>query len=186
METKRLILREMTQEDYPALSSIFLDPRTTRYYPAPFDEERVRRWIAINQERYRTFGFGLFAVVLKETGEVIGDCGVTMQNIHGVIKPEIGYHIGSQWQRQGYASEAAARCMDYIFSSTPFRILYSYMKYTNAASYGVALKNGMQFIEEYDDPVNVRTRVYAIAKDTWERARGKSAYGLNAHSSPES
>lgn len=39
------------------------------------------------------FGFGLWAVVLKETGELIGDCGLTMQNVDGVILPEIGYHI---------------------------------------------------------------------------------------------
>lgn len=176
LETKRLILREMTQEDFPALSAIFLDPRTTRYYPAPFDEERVRRWIAVNQERYRTFGFGLFAVALKETGEVIGDCGVTMQMIHDVIRPEIGYHIGSQWQRQGYASEAAQKCMEMVFERTPFEAVYSYMKSTNAPSYGVAIKNGMQFIEEFDDPVNVRTRVYAITREAWLRLHKESAH----------
>ena len=42
------------------------------------------------------------------------------------------------------------------------------MKYTNAASYGVALKNGMAFIEEYDDPINTRTRVYAITRAAWQ------------------
>lgn len=174
LETERMILREMTQADFPSLYAIFSDEETMRHSPSSFDEEKVHRWIAVNQERYAVFSFGLWAVVLKETGEVIGDCGVTMQNIHGVIKPEIGYHIGKPWQRRGYATEAAARCMEYIFSSTPFQMLYSYMKYTNAASYGVALKNGMQFIEEYDDPVNVRTRVYAITRDAWMRAKGKA------------
>lgn len=167
LETNRLILRDLRESDFAALYAVFSDPQTMQHYPAPFDEARVRRWIAINQERYRTFGFGLWAVVLRETGEVIGDCGVTMQNIHGQIKPEVGYHIGRPWQRQGYASEAAARCMDFIFESTPFGELYSYMKYTNAASYGVALKNGMRFMEEYDDPVNVRTRVYRITRAEW-------------------
>lgn len=173
LETERMILREMTQADFPSLYAIFSDEETMQHSPSSFDEEKVHRWIATNQERYAVFSFGLWAVVLKETGEVIGDCGVTMQNIHGLIKPEIGYHIGKPWQRRGYATEAAARCMEYFFSSTPFQMLYSYMKYTNAASYGVALKNGMQFIEEYDDPVNVRTRVYAITRDAWMRAKGK-------------
>ena len=173
LETRRLILREMTQADFPSLFAIFSDVDTMQHYPAPFDDAQVRRWIAVNQERYRTFGFGLWAVMLKETGEVIGDCGVTMQNIHGVIRPEIGYHIGKMWQRKGYASEAAACCRDYIFAHTPFTILYSYMKYTNAASYGVAIKNGMQFIEEYDDPVNVRTKVYAITRKEWRQLIGE-------------
>ena len=169
LETRRLILREMTGDDYEPLHAIFTDAETMKHYPAPFDEEKVRRWIAVNRERYRIFGFGLWTVVLKETGEVIGDCGVTMQNIHGLIRPEIGYQIGRPWQRKGYATEAARRCRDYIFESTPFGKVYSYMKSTNAASCGVAVKNGMTLIEEYDDPVNVRTRVYAITRGEWKR-----------------
>ena len=48
------------------------------------------------------------------------------------------------------------------------------MKYTNVPSYGVAMKNGMRFIEEYDDPVNVRTRVYGIAREAWEQRRKRA------------
>ena len=55
-------------------------------------------------ERYRVFGFGLWAVCLKGTGEMIGDCGLTMQNINGSILPEIGYHIAKAHQRRGYAA----------------------------------------------------------------------------------
>ena len=171
METNRLILREMTENDFEALHAIFSDPETMQYYPAPFDEEKTRSWIMRNQNRYAECGFGLWAVVLKETGRVIGDCGVTMQNIHGQILPEIGYHIHKDHQRRGYASEAARACMDFVFEQTPYEAVYSYMKYLNAASYGVAMKNGMRFIEEYDDPINTRTRVYAISREEWMMAR---------------
>lgn len=64
-----------------------------KHYPYTFDEKRVKNWIAKNIERYNIFGFGLWAVILKETGQFIGDCGITMQNINGSINPEIGYHI---------------------------------------------------------------------------------------------
>lgn len=66
-----------------------------------------RGWIEKNKERYRIFGFGLWAVCLKDTGEMIGDCGLTMQNIGGVIKPEIGYHMRKDMQCKGFAKEAA-------------------------------------------------------------------------------
>lgn len=49
--------------------------------------------------------------------------------------------------------------------------VYSYMKHTNVASYTVAIKNGMHFVEEYADPVNTRTRVYAIGRDAWAQAQ---------------
>jgi len=171
METTRLLLRELNLEDFDALHEILSDPQTMRHYPAPFGEEQTRRWIMRNMERYQQLGFGLWAVVLKETGELIGDCGITMQNIHGNICPELGYHISKDHWRKGYASEAARACMDFIFENMSFNKVYSYMKYTNAASYGVALKNGMSFIEEYDDPVNIRTRVYAITKEEWAARR---------------
>ena len=138
-----------------------------QHYPAPFGKEETRRWIRRNIKRYAELGFGLWAVILKETGEFIGDCGITMQNIHGQLLPEIGYHIRRDLWRRGYASEAAQACMDFIFTHTSFNSVYSYMKYTNEASYGVALKNGMTFIEEYDDPINTRTRVYAITREEW-------------------
>ena len=172
METARLILREMTEDDFDALHVIFSDPQTMQHYPEPFDEERTHAWIARNQTRYAELGFGLWAVVLKETGEVIGDCGITMQNIHGQLLPEIGYHIRRDHQRKGYASEAAKACQDYLFENTQHQSVYSYMKYTNEASYGVALKSGMHFVEEYADPINTRTRVYAITREQWlERHR---------------
>lgn len=167
METKRLILRELTMEDFDALHGILSEPEIMRHYPAPFSEEQTRRWIMRNMERYAELGFGLWAVILKETGELIGDCGITMQNIHGQLLPEIGYHIHKKYQRQGYASEAAEACQKYLFEYTAFHAVYSYMKYTNEASYGVALKTGMHFVEEYDDPVNTRTRVYAITREQW-------------------
>ena len=83
IETERLGLREYTPDDFDALYEIMSDPETMQHYPAPFTEERTRRWITWNLENYKTYGFGLWAVVLKETGEFIGDCGVTIQNIDG-------------------------------------------------------------------------------------------------------
>lgn len=171
LDTKRLILRELTEADFPRLYEILSDPEGMRYYPAPYDEAGVRRWITWNRENYAAFGFGLYAVVLKETGEMIGDCGVTMQRINGWIKPEIGYHIHKSCWRQGYASEAASAWRDYIFTHTPFNMLYSYMNSANVPSAGVAVKNGMRLIEEYTDTDGQRTKVYAVTRSEWQQVR---------------
>ena len=107
LTTDRLFLREMTPEDFDALYAVLADSDIMQHYPYTYDEARVRNWIGKNMERYRVFGFGLWAVCLKATGEMIGDCGLTMQNINGAIMPEIGYHIAKAYQRNGYAKEAA-------------------------------------------------------------------------------
>lgn len=171
LETDRLILRELTMDDFNDLFEILSDEETMKHYPKPFDEEKVRGWIQWNICNYETFGFGLWAVVLKENNKMIGDCGITMQNIDGEIKPEIGYHINKKYQRQGYATEAAIRCRDFAFENTPFNMIYSYMKYTNVGSYSVALNNGMKLIREYEDSKNKISKAYAITRSEWEKIK---------------
>ena len=118
LETKRLFLRDMTNSDFDALYKVLSDSDIMQHYPYTFDEKRVRGWIDKNIERYKIFGFGLWAVCLKETGEMIGDCGLTMQFINGQIKPEIGYHIRKDCQMKGYAKESAIAVRDWAFKNT--------------------------------------------------------------------
>jgi len=169
IETERLIMREMTEHDFDALYCLLADPDIMQHYPYSFDEARVRGWINKNIERYRTFGFGLWAVCLKDTGEVIGDCGLTMQLINGQIKPEIGYHIRSDQQRKGFAKEAAVAVRDWTFRSTPFNIVYSYMKHTNKPSAMTAAAYGCRQVDEFSDETNGVTLVYAISREEWSK-----------------
>lgn len=167
LETERLILRELTEDDQDALLRVLGDPDIMIYYPQAFDAERVRGWIGRNKERYRVFGFGLWAVCLKDSGELIGDCGLTMQPIHGAIKPEIGYHIRADQQKKGYAKEAAIAVRDWAFCNTPFRVLHSYMKHANVPSAKTAIAYGCRQVDSYVDEFHGPMDVYAITKDEW-------------------
>ena len=167
IETERLFLREMDENDFDALYEVLADADIMQHYPYTFDENRVRNWIQRNIERYRIFGFGLWAVCLKETGKMIGDCGLTLQLIDGRIKPEIGYHIRANKQRNGYAKEAAIAVRDWTFNNTPFQILYSYMKCTNEPSVKTAISYGCKQVGEYKDDENEITKVFAISREQW-------------------
>lgn len=171
IETERLILREYTFEDFDALYEILSDKETMAHYPKPFDEEKVRSWIQWNLENYAKYGFGLWAVVLKATGEMIGDCGITIQNIDGDLLPEIGYHIHKKYWRNGFGSEAARAVRDWAFENTEYDCLYSYMKYTNVASCSTAIANGMKKVKEYPDEKNTVSYAYAITRNEWERLK---------------
>ncbi|MBQ6091098.1 MAG: GNAT family N-acetyltransferase [Lachnospiraceae bacterium] len=162
IETERLLLRKYTMDDFEALYEIMSDAETMQHYPVPFDEARTRRWIEWNIDNYSKYGFGLWAVVLKENGEFIGDCGITIQNIDGKPLPEIGYHINKKYWRRGFAKEAAQAVRDWAFENTDYPSLYSYCKYTNEASYRTAEAIGMHFEKEYPDEANMITHVSVI------------------------
>ena len=168
IETNRLILREYTPDDFDALYEILSDEETMAHYPKPFDEERVRGWINWNLDNYKKYGFGLWALVLKDTGEMIGDCGLTIQDIDGEQLPEIGYHVHKKYWRRGLAKEAAQAVRDWAFLNTGFDVLFSYMKYTNIASYSTASANGMKRVKEYPDEKNRISYAYAITREEWE------------------
>ena len=165
IDSDRLFLREMTMDDFDALYKVLADKEIMQHYPYTFDEERVRAWIQRNMDRYEKFGFGLWAVCLKETGEMIGDCGLTLQNIEGEMLPEIGYHIRADQQRKGYAREAAAAVRDWAFANTEYPALYSYCKYTNVPSYKTAEAIGMHFEKEYPDEANGITHVSVLRRE---------------------
>ena len=74
----------MTNDDFPGLLSVFGDVEVMRFYPAPFDQQRMQEWLDWNQRSYSNFGYGLWCLLLRATGEVIGDCGLVNQDVDGV------------------------------------------------------------------------------------------------------
>src|SRR5579862_3539445 len=117
LETARLILREFAPEDAPDLAKTLSDPETMRFYPEPCDQDGVQQWIERNRERYQKDGVGLWAMHLKSTTELIGDCGVILQEVDGERLYEIGYHLRRDCWGQGLATEAAVACRDWAFAN---------------------------------------------------------------------
>jgi RimJ/RimL family protein N-acetyltransferase len=163
LETKRLILREMALYDVDDLFEVLSDPEAMQFYPQPFDRQMTQTWIERNVQRYAQHGFGLWALILKQTSKLIGDCGLVVQEVDGVEEIEIGYHIRRDLWGKGLATEAAQACRDHGFSQLGFDKLISLINPVNIASRRVAEKNGMRLIKEIewrDKP----TCVYAIRR----------------------
>lgn len=148
LETPRLTLREFVSEDAGALSRILSDPETMKYYPAALDRAGVAAWIERNRLRYQTDGHGLWAMILKEGGELVGDCGITMQEVEGIRYREIGYHVRRDHWGKGLAIEAASACREYGFSRLEADCLISLIRPQNLPSRRVAEKNGMSLWKE--------------------------------------
>lgn len=144
LETERLYMREMTQEDFPALCRIMQDEEVMYAYEGAFNDEEVQGWLDRQRMRYEKLGFGLWAVVLKESNEMIGQCGLTMQPWKEEEVLEIGYLFQRAFWHKGYAAEAARGCKKYAFEVLKAKEVCSIIRDTNTASRRVALRNGME------------------------------------------
>jgi len=148
LETIRLVLREFRPEDADSLAQILSDPETMRFYPTPCDRAGVEQWIERNRERYKNDGAGLWAMVLKSTGELIGDCGIILQEVEGERLYEVGYHLRRDYWRKGLATEAAIACRDWAFANLQTDRLISLIRPQNLPSRRVAERNGMTIWKE--------------------------------------
>jgi RimJ/RimL family protein N-acetyltransferase len=148
LETPRLTLREFFPKDVEALAAVLSDAETMRFYPAPLDRAGVAEWIERNRRRYEVNGVGLWAMVLKSSGELIGDCGLTRQIVDGIQEVEIGYHVRRDLWGRGLAPEAAQACRDYAFATLGTERLISLIRPENRPSRRVAEKNGMTIWKE--------------------------------------
>jgi ribosomal-protein-alanine N-acetyltransferase len=163
LETPRLHLRRMTPDDVPALLRVFGDAEVMRFYPATFDEARMQRWVAWNQQHYAEHGHGLWAVILRATGECIGDCGLVPQQVDGVAEIEIGYHLRRDLWGQGLATEAALGCLNHGMTTFGYRRFVSLIHPQNTASRRVAEKTGMTLEREVEWR-NKPVCVYAVER----------------------
>jgi len=165
LDTPRLILREFSIDDVDALACVLSDPETMRFYPAPLDQAGVEQWIARNRRRYAKDGHGLWAMISKASGELIGDCGLTIQEVDSASEVEIGYHVRRDHWGQGLAPEAARACRDFGFAHLHVQRLISLIRPENLPSRRVAEKNGMTVWKEVMR-ANLLHLVYSIQRET--------------------
>jgi RimJ/RimL family protein N-acetyltransferase len=169
IETERLYLREMTEADLANLAQILQDKEVMYAYDSPFTEQQVKNWYnRLIIDQYTTYGFGLWAVIHKDSGNFLGQCGLTMQKVEDKDYLEIGYLFKKQYWHKGYATEAALACKNYAFSQLKAPAVYSIIRDNNFASRHVAERAGMvivnQFIKHYsyEDVVHY---IYKIKND---------------------
>lgn len=133
----------MRQSDYGDLCEIMQDKDVMYAYEGAFSDDEVKQWLNKQLSRYEADGYGLNAVILKETGEMIGQCGLTLQSWKDRTVLEIGYLFKKKSWHNGYAAEAAGACKKYAFEVLQADEVFSIIRDTNTASQNVALRNGM-------------------------------------------
>jgi RimJ/RimL family protein N-acetyltransferase len=156
-------------DDLDALAEILGDPETMRFYPAPKSRAESAGWIEWNLGNYERLGFGLWALVLKETGAFVGDCGLTMQPVEDERFVEVGYHLRRDHWRRGLATEAAAASRDHAFRALGVDRLVALVRVENEPSAGVARRIGMRPWKRIDH-AGLDHVVWSMTRDGWREA----------------
>jgi RimJ/RimL family protein N-acetyltransferase len=141
--TNRLTFHEMTLDDLDDMSELLGDPEVMRYYDRPKTRKEAEDWIQWNLRLYADHGYGLWLLRLRETGDFVGDCGLTQQTVDGRTYVELGYHVRASMQRRGLASEAATACRRYAAEELGLDYLIAIIDPNNRPSQRVAEKIGL-------------------------------------------
>jgi RimJ/RimL family protein N-acetyltransferase len=149
--TSRLTFREMSADDLDDMAALLGDRQVMCYYPHPKSREEALAWITWNQRLYREHGHGLWLLRLRDTGEFVGDCGLTPQQVDGVTELEVGYHVRATLQGRGLATEAAAACRDHARDVLGVDRLIAIIGLHNRPSQRVAEKLGLALERQTDN-----------------------------------
>ncbi|MDH3198315.1 MAG: GNAT family N-acetyltransferase [Candidatus Krumholzibacteria bacterium] len=163
LETRRLVLRELSFEDLDFVAAMLADPAVMRFYPKCHTRAEAREWIARQRDRYARDGHGLWLVHDRTGDQPVGQVGLSLQPIDGVQLPEIGWLLHRPFWGRGLATEAAAAVRDYAFGARGYPRVVSLIQPDNAPSQAVAYRLGMT--------VAGRTRWAGIVHDVFGLAR---------------
>ncbi|WP_372987820.1 GNAT family N-acetyltransferase [Marinobacter sp.] len=162
IETPNLLIREFDKADTPALSRILGDPSVMEFSSkGPMTEADTARFIEWCRSCYQEFGYGQWAIIVKESGELIGFCGLSHATVDGTEEVEIAYRLARHQWGKGLASEAVKAVMDYGFTTCKLPSVVAIVSPLHKASIRVLEKCGFTSFHETDYS-GWRVRVYRM------------------------
>lgn len=160
LETDRLIVRELSTDDWPAMETMMLDPRITRFmhlqtWETPEGRRAWFEWTVANQTE-RVGGNYNWAFVTKDTKDLVGWIGIgdsDRKELEG--DRSVGFMVDPRFWRQGFMTEALTAVLDHEFNVLGVSRVIATCEVENVASARVMEKAGMQFLRTmYDaDPL---------------------------------
>lgn len=148
LQTERLTLRPFTLEDLDAVATLLGDAEALVLWGGALDRDGARSWIERNLARYASHGIGRCAVIWRESGELVGDCGLIPTVVEGVDEIELGWITRRSFWGRGIATEAGAAWRDLGLGTLGLDRIVSMIDERNTASRRVAEKLGFSVERE--------------------------------------
>jgi RimJ/RimL family protein N-acetyltransferase len=169
-ESKRLKFRKLLPTDFEDWKPLFYEKEPAEYLGLDTSlspEKLCEAWFTKSNWRYDNNLGGMNVLVSKDSNELIGQCGLLVQEIEGEKKIEIGYSILPKFWKQGYASEAAQKCRDFAFENNLTTDLISVIHHQNIGSAKVAQNNGMSILKKDFMYLEMQVNIYGMEKSDW-------------------
>lgn len=186
-ESERVFLRPYTQADFAALHKIVSDKETMVAWGHGFSKKESEEWLEKQLAHYQQYGFGIWAIVEKKSGKIIGNAGLNYAEINLKSKTqkivEIGYLLHRDFWGKGYGSEAARICAKYGFETLGLEEVYCLIKEDNLSSLKVAKKLSMQKVGEYPKPYKgkkINHLVFKLDKNVWQESKNNATQGFKS------
>jgi [ribosomal protein S5]-alanine N-acetyltransferase len=144
LETERLRLRELEEQDFSFYAGLFSNPLVMRFYPKLYSARESRRSFERQLFNYRLNGSGLWLIETKQGSARAGVLGLLNQVVDFKVEREIGYLLHPDFWKHGYATECGIAVRDYAFSTRNLPYVISLIRPVNLASQTVARRLGMQ------------------------------------------
>lgn len=144
LTTERLAIRELGGEDLDFVASMLGDSEVMAYWPRTYSRSEAEDWIANQQARYRRDGYGYWILNRRETGEPVGQAGLLRQEFEGRVEVGLGYILHRPFWGQGFALEAARRCLQHGFLTLGLAQIVVLIRPENERSVHLAEKLGAQ------------------------------------------
>lgn len=163
-ESERILFRKVEDSDFKDWMIFCTETDALKYIFSKEDQllsarQKCEKWFEKVNHRYKNNLGGMNALIEKETGQLIGQCGLLIQTIDGIEELEIGYSLIKDFRGKGFASEAARKCKEFAIENQISDSLISVIMPDNYPSIAVALKNDMRF-DKVSEMNNEKINVY--------------------------
>jgi len=162
IETDRLIIRSAQKVDFESLAALWADPEVTYYMGGPRNYEEILNILREDAQVNPQPVFDLWPVIEKETGQVVGDCGILEKNIDGRNQYEIVYVLAKSAWGKGFATEVASALKDYAFNELDLKRVTALIDPGNLKSEKVATKIGLRYEKDTVRPNGKTMRLFAL------------------------
>ncbi len=171
-ETERVLFRKIKQSDFNDWLEFHKNPITSQHWISELKNPEIEcnNWYKKQFHRYQNDLGGMNALIEKETGKLIGHCGLLIQNVDGKPELEIAYSLLPEFWNKGFATESAKKCRDFAFENNFSESLISIISLTNKSSESVAIKNGMK-IDKVTEYNKNRVNIFRIYKSEWNKIK---------------